>query len=183
MATKGKSISNPKTGQSIRFIQTSRDTDGRLLEMEAIYQPNSKEPVAHYHPAQSENFKVIKGELTVKINNNKHILKEGDTLQIPEKLVHSMWNESNGTTVVNWQVRPAMDTENLLETFAGLAIENKTDENGVPNILQVALTVNKYAPVFRMANPPFIIQKILFGILIPFAYLFSYRPVYKKYID
>ena len=52
MAYKGKFISNPVTGQSIRFLQTREDTAGDLLEMEASFQPNSVEPIPHYHPKQ-----------------------------------------------------------------------------------------------------------------------------------
>ena len=37
MAFKNKQISNPKTGQDIKFLQTAKDTNGKLLEMEATY--------------------------------------------------------------------------------------------------------------------------------------------------
>ncbi|MHA4809702.1 cupin domain-containing protein [Flavitalea flava] len=183
MAYKNKIISNPVTKQDIHFLQTSRDTEGRLLEMEATYHGRSKEPVAHYHPFQEEDFRVITGELTVKINGkDRQTLKAGDRLHIPSNQVHSMWNAGTEKTIVNWQVRPAMDTENLLETMTGLAVDGKTNESGMPPILQIALTAGRFGRVLRLSKPPFLVQKVLFSLLKPIAYLSGYKPVYKKYL-
>jgi hypothetical protein len=68
MAYKNKTICNPVTGQNITFLQTAQDTGGALLEMESVYNSTSKEPVPHYHPAQEEDFTVLEGSLSVKLN-------------------------------------------------------------------------------------------------------------------
>jgi hypothetical protein len=93
-----------------------------------------------------------------------------------------MWNKSEAESVVNWKVTPALTTEYLLETFAGLAIDGKTDQRGTPKFLQIVLIANKYAQVLRLSKPPYLIQRIFFFILTPFAYLAGYKPVYKKYL-
>src|SRR6202012_6165124 len=62
MAYKNKTIQNPMTGQVIKFLQTSKDTNGQLLEMESTYLPETKEPPAHYHPYQDELFPGCSGE-------------------------------------------------------------------------------------------------------------------------
>ncbi|GHN01573.1 hypothetical protein WSM22_30620 [Cytophagales bacterium WSM2-2] len=183
MAFKNKQISNPKTGQDIKFLQTAKDTNGNLLEMEATYNSYSKEPAAHYHPFQVEDFTVLSGQLTVRIDGHLKVLKQGDTLHIPINKIHSMWNDTSGKTIVNWKIQPAMNTENLLETATGLAIDGKINDDGVPNILQAALVANEYSDMFRLSKPPFAVQKALFIILTPFSYLFGYRPTYKKYLD
>src|SRR6476469_1284399 len=125
MAYKNKIISNKKTGQDIRFLQTSKDTNGTLLEMEAIFNAHSKEPVAHYHPVQEEDFIVLAGQLTVRINEQLKVLHVGDRLHIAPNVVHAMWNNSDEKAIVNWQVRPAIDSEHLFETMAGLAADGK----------------------------------------------------------
>lgn len=183
MAYQGKKITNPKAKMTITFLQTARDSNGRLLEMQATYAPNSLRPVAHYHPHQDEDFKIISGELTVAINGTTRILKAGDVLHIPRNTVHSMWNNSSATTIVHWQVRPAMNTENFLETVVGLASDGKTNKKGVLPTMQAALVANKYSNTFRLSKPPFIVQKIMFILLMPFAWLKGYRPDYKKYFD
>ncbi len=176
-------ISNPGSGQTIRFIQTGRDTGGRLLEMESVYSSHSKEPVAHYHPQQEEEFTVEEGTISVRLNGELRILQQGEQLVIPANTVHSMWNHSDQQSRVNWKVRPALDTEYLLETGMGLAADGKVNENGLPSVLQTALLMFRYKQVYRLAKIPYVIQLILFGILSPFAKLVGYRSVYKKYID
>lgn len=183
MAFKGKKISNPKFGQDITFLQTRQDTEGKLLEMESTYQPRSKEPIPHYHPFQSEDFIVLEGELTVKIDGEQKILKPGHHVYIPANVVHAMWNDSKTKTIVNWKVRPALQTEYLLETSCGLAMDNKTNNNGVPNLMQLAIMMNTFSQVFRLAKPPYFIQKILFGLIAPLAHAFGYRSTYSKYLD
>jgi quercetin dioxygenase-like cupin family protein len=183
MATPNKIIRNPKSGQEIRFIQTAKETDGVLLEMETSWLPGSTAPPMHYHPHQAEDFEVRAGELTVRINGGIQILKPGDTLHIPPKTSHCMWNNSTQKTVVHWKVTPALNTEYFLETGMGLAADGKLNSHGMPGLLQVALIANRFSGVFRLTNPPFIIQKILFIFLTPVAWLSGKRAVYKKYLD
>lgn len=183
MAYQHKTIHNTKTGQSIQFLQTAQDTNGALLEMETTYQGHSTEPMSHYHPFQVEDFTVLKGEVTVRVNGALKILQEGDTLHLPANTIHAMWNNTDQLAVVNWKVQPALNTEHLLETGMGLANDNKTNDQGTPPLLQAILTANKFSKVYRLATPSFIIQKIVFTLLTPVAYLFGYRPSYKRYLD
>jgi quercetin dioxygenase-like cupin family protein len=183
MAYKGKIISNKKTGQQISFIQTSDDTGGELLEMESLFQPNSIEPVTHYHPFQEEYFTVLEGEICVRINDGVKVLKRGDKLRIKKNQVHSMWNRSKNIARVNWKVMPALDTEYFLETGIGIANEKQTNEQGMPGILQVALLANRFSHVYRISKPPYAIQKLVFNVLTPISYLAGYRSCYKEFID
>jgi quercetin dioxygenase-like cupin family protein len=183
MAYRNKQIHNPKTGQGITFLHTARDTNGKLLEMEASFVAGSVEPPSHYHPRQMEDFAVLKGHLTVRVNGHVKVYHAGDTLHLPVRTVHAMWNASEEPTLVNWQVRPALRTEYLLETGTGLARDGKTNEAGMPDILQTALMMNKFSDVFRLAKPPFIVQRIVFTILAPVSWLCGKRATYKQYLD
>lgn len=183
MAYKNKLISNPKTGQDILFIRTGNETNGSLLEMQTTYNARSTEPVMHYHPLQKEDFMVLSGELTVRIDGKIRILKQGDTLHVPAGKSHAMWNRSSNKTIVNWQVRPALDTEQFLETGMGLANDGKVNEKGMPNILQVSLLANRYSNIFRLSRPPYVVQRFVFTALTPFAWMRGYKAVYRKYLD
>lgn len=183
MAYANKTISNKITGQTIRFIRTANETDGQLLEMEAAYKSQSIEPPAHYHPYQTEDFEILAGEMNVRINGQLKTLRKGDKLHIPQNTAHSMWNSSAREAVINWQVRPAMDTEYFFETATGLANDGKTNAKGMPPMLQIALMSNRFSNVFRLTKPGIAIQKIVFTLLTPFAYLAGFRPTYRKYLD
>lgn len=183
MAYINKSMYNQVTGQAITFVHTTSDTNGRLLEMVATYGPQSKEPLAHYHPEQAEDFEVLSGELCVRLGGQLKTLRKGDKVHIAANQIHSMWNGSHTPTQVNWQVQPALDTEYLLETITGLANDGKVDKKGTPSLLQTALTGNKFSDVLRFAKPPFLVQKILFSLLTPFAYLSGLRATYQKYLN
>lgn len=184
MAYKNKTIQNPMTGQEIRFIQTSKDSNGQLLEMEATYKAMSSEPAPHYHPCQDELFTVVSGEMTVRLNGEEmHNLRAGDMLQIPRNQIHTMWNAAGRKAVVNWQVRPALHTEELLETIMGLAADGKCNKKGMPGLLQIALTSGKYDKELRLMRPSFFMQMIVFSVLRPFALMAGYKAVYEKYLD
>jgi quercetin dioxygenase-like cupin family protein len=183
MATTGKMITNSKNGQSYKFINTARSSEGKLLEMESVYPPNTQEPILHYHPFQEEDFIVLDGIITVKLGEVLKDLKRGDELHIPAGTRHAVWNRTGHSASINWKVKPALDMEYLFETITGLANDGKTDENSRPSLLQMALTGNHFSGVIRLAKPSFAMQKILFILLTPVAYLLGFRPTYKKYLD
>lgn len=183
MAYTNKTIANTVTGQTIRFIKTAKETNGQLLEMESTYQSQSIEPVPHYHPHQAEDFEILSGEMNVRIDDQVKTLRQGDKLHIPQNTVHSMWNASGRKATVNWQVRPAMDTEYFFETAMGLANDGKVNAKGMPPILQTVLMANRFSDVFRLTKPGPVVQKIVFTLLTPFAYLAGYKPTYSKYLN
>ena len=53
-------------GERLTFLKTATETNGDLLEMEAIYNPNSPQPPLHYHPYQEEQFRVLSGTFRTK---------------------------------------------------------------------------------------------------------------------
>ena len=171
MAIKGCEIRNPEAGQRIKFLQTTNETKGAFLEMISTYEAKSVEPPSHYHPYQEEYIEVISGELSVRMNGEVEILGPGHQLYIAKGMSHAMWNNSDKPASMRWKVVPALETERFLETIMGLASEGKTRSNGRFGLLQRAVTVNRFSKVFRLARPPYLLQKALFLLLTPIAYL------------
>jgi uncharacterized protein YbjT (DUF2867 family) len=85
-----------------------------------------------------------------------------------------------GGTRVNWRTRPAMKTEEFFETIWSLARDGKTNEMGVPNLLQVAVIAREYAGEVRLASPPLLVQRALFAVLAPVGRLLGYRARYPR---
>lgn len=183
MARPGKIITNPVTGQQIKFLQTAKDTHGRLLEMESRFAPRSLPPAVHYHPYQYETFIVQRGAVHVRLNDKLQVFNAGEIIEIASGTTHAMWNAGEEVAVVNWKVFPALDTEYLLEMGMGLARDGMVNEKGQPNLLQSAVLLRKYQRVYRLAKPSPLVQKILFGVAASLGKLRGYKAVYKAYID
>jgi quercetin dioxygenase-like cupin family protein len=180
MAKAGDELVSP-IGERLIFRQTARDTNGELLAMEAVYRPHSSPPPEHYHPYQEECFQVLQGEIRAKIDDQERTYKPGDEFIIPPGIHHWMHNTSDDEGCVIWQTRPALKTELFLETLWGLARDGKTNANGIPNILQVAVIAQDYVREFRLAQPPYGLQKVLFAILAPLGRWMGYQARYERY--
>ena len=118
MAKSGDVLTNPD-GESLTFLQTASETNGELLEMEVVYMPKSEKPPEHYHPEQEERFEVLAGAFRANIGGKTHVYEIGDTFTVPPGTAHWMHNVSEEKGRMNWQTRPAMDTETFFETLWG----------------------------------------------------------------
>jgi quercetin dioxygenase-like cupin family protein len=167
VAHQGEVLKNPVTGQSLVFRRTTAETAGDLLEVESSWAPGGDEPVAHYHPRQEERFEVLAGKLGVRVGDERRELEAGDTLVLPAGTVHAMWNAGQEEARAVWQTRPALKTEAFFETAWGLARDGQVNERGMPGLLQSAVLMNEYADEFRLAKPPYGVQRALFGVLAP----------------
>ncbi len=76
---------------------------------------------------------------------------------------------------------PVIRFERMLETLWGLGSAGRTNGKGVPNALQLAVLMNEYDDVMRLAKPPRLVQRLLFGTLAPLGRLFGYRAWYPEY--
>jgi quercetin dioxygenase-like cupin family protein len=174
----GAVLENPVSGQRLIFRKTARDTGGELLEVEAVYaKPTPSRPPVHQHPRQEERFEVLSGRLNVLVGGRDRTLGEGEVLIVAPGVPHQMWAAEAGARV-NWQTRPALKTEAFFETVWGLAKDGKVNDKGVPNLLRVALIAREYEDEFRLASPPWVLQRALFGLLAPVGRLIGYHARY-----
>jgi quercetin dioxygenase-like cupin family protein len=76
-------------GNSPNDIKVSqKDTDGKLTIFE--YTGNIKGgPALHIHPYQDEIFFIVKGEYLFQVGDEKHTLKDGDTIFLPRGVPHA----------------------------------------------------------------------------------------------
>lgn len=172
MVKPGTVIYNKAINQEIRFVKTAAETGGSLLEMESVYRGPSGKPFEHYHPAQDETFTVQEGELTVLIRGEQITLKSGDRIDIPRNTVHAMWNAFAGNTRVTWEVKPALQTAEFLDSVFKAS---EKSAKGVPPPLQMVLLLRHYSGEFRLSKISFGVQKLLFSVLAPIARMVGHR--------
>ena len=181
MAKAGERIDSPSPyARSLVFRTTSRDNDGQMLEMEAIFHTKSKLPPDHYHPIQAERFEVLEGELWTRIDGHERVYGAGESFDVSPGVRHQMTNASTEVaTRMLWRVTPALRTETYFETLFGLARDGKT--SGVQGLLHAALLLREYRAELRLASPPAFVQGPLFALLAPLARALGYRTWYPKY--
>ena len=100
--------------QTLTVLSSTADA----LELECEWQPGTPPPT-HWHPTQHEHFEVLEGELTVLLDGDQRVLAAGDTLDIPPRTAHRMWNAGSDPCRASWTVRPSERTEELFRTMAG----------------------------------------------------------------
>src|SRR5918998_1693961 len=182
MAKAGDKLYNPVMGDSLVFWRTAEDTSGELMSGELVVPPSVGNPL-HVHPLQEEHFEVLSGTFGVQIGDERRSLGEGEEATVPPGTPHRWFNEDDQQEArVSVELRPALNTETFFETAYGLARDGKTDENGVPNLLQQAVTLNGINKgEIYLASPPVAVQKVFLAALAPLGRLLGYKDHYPKY--
>lgn len=174
MVQPGDAIINPVSGEKIVFTDTAATTNGAFVAYD--YYSKEGQPIApkHFHPIVSEEFEVIKGELSVSMNGAIHVFHAGDKLLIPPGTVHTGWNSGKGTMHVKSKISPAMAFEDYYNVAFRQARAGKVNKKGVPSLLQIAVLCRKtpdqlYAPKCIWG------QKLFFALAAPIGKLLGYQ--------
>lgn len=176
----GEILENPATRERGTIIELPHmNAQGRFVgELDALV--GAKVVGEHRHPAITERFSVIEGELTVKRNGAISIMRAGDSATIEPNVWHDWWNAGNVNALVRVEVTPGDRFIHMIETLFGLARLGHTDAKGMPDPLQLALFAREFEDIFVLRSPPLFVQKALFGALAPLARWRGYRATYPQ---
>ena len=144
-------------GQFVEVLECSED----VLVLETTYAPGGSPPPAHFHPAQSEHFEILAGDLHAEVDGRRRQLTTGEQLDILPNMAHRMWNPSGEPARARWETRPAGRTE---QWFRGLGALQGTDwvtRDGQPKPLAFAALANEHQDTFRLAGPQWLIRPAL----------------------
>lgn len=178
MARAGDEIVNPRTGQRMVFLETGEQTGGQLLRIDSYNPPSPPLEPEHVHPFQESGAEVISGSLRFRVGGEERSVKVGESITIPANTPHHFWNDGQEEAhSVQW-FKPALKIDRFFETFFGLAQDGKVNEKGLPSLLQLAVMVPHFGDEIRLTRPPWILQKVIFGLLAPLGRLLGYRPEY-----
>jgi mannose-6-phosphate isomerase-like protein (cupin superfamily) len=170
-----REIFNPRTGQRMRFVQTAADTNGELLRIETVNPPTAIAEPMHVHPHQETRAEIISGSLRFVVDGEQRHLGPGDAITIPAGAPHLFVNDGEEDAVAIQEARPALRTAEFFETYFGLAERGELDERGRPSLLRFAVLGPTFAEEIRLANPPWLVQRLIFMLLGPIARLRGYR--------
>ena len=134
----------------------------------------------HRHPALVERFTVLEGELTLKLDGQTGILREGETAVVEPGVWHDWWNAGDRDARARVEVTPGERFAHMIETMFGLARLGHTNAKGMPHPLQLALVAREFSDIIVLRSPPPAVQGALFGALAPLARWRGYRATYPQ---
>jgi mannose-6-phosphate isomerase-like protein (cupin superfamily) len=175
MFTSGQTIENAVTGEEIRFVETAAETGGAYVVVETLVHPGGAVATRHIHPHQTERFEVLEGEMTFHVGRERVTLTAGEAVTVPAGTPHAFRNAGAADARFRAEVTPALQFEELLATMFALAADGRTNEQGMPNPLQLAVVADAYWDTIRVPFPPAFVQRIGLALLAPVARLCGYR--------
>jgi hypothetical protein len=156
-------IVDPVRRQRMSFVKR-----GDVLHADVWTEPGGDVP-AHRHPAQTERFEVIRGEVEFRIGRDRHRVGPGGELVAEPGVVHAFKNRGQVDALIRVEVRPALQLQSFLEEAAALARQGKYSQRGVPRGLRAAAelaeVMERYSDVTVMAFPPRVVQRLLLAPL------------------
>lgn len=176
----GEVFENPVTGEYGKALELPwHNRQGRLVaELRAL--AGARVMGEHSHPAITEYFTPLEGELTVKCNGQVRVLRPGETAVVEPGVWHDWWNATGRDIRVHVEITPGERFLHMIETFFGLARQGYTDSKGMPHPLQLALSVREFSDVIVFRTPPRLVQHVLFGALGLIAHSRGYRATYPQ---
>lgn len=137
-------------------------------------------PDEHIHPHQEEVIEVLGGEYAVEFGGTEHRLDDGDEITVPQNTPHRHWNPSAQPVRVAHEHHPPRDSAALGEAMYALAQDGKTDEKGMPNLLQFAVLNRAYPGIAYTTDVPIPVQKAMTAVLGPLGRLAGYEANYSR---
>jgi quercetin dioxygenase-like cupin family protein len=132
-------------GTTFRLVRSTHDTGGERVEFEISLQPGAPSPPPHFHPSQTEEWHVLAGTLSAKIDGNSRELRESESVTMPPGTVHTLRNRSNDVVRVRDVHIPAGDFQEYIETLHRLSQTGKVKSlRHVPSLIYLSMVVSEH---------------------------------------
>jgi mannose-6-phosphate isomerase-like protein (cupin superfamily) len=178
MSRAGDIVENPITGERVVVRIGGDDTNGERLVCDMYVRPGGRVAGAHVHDTLSERFEVVAGVIGYELDGHRGLAGPGERIEVPPGRVHDWWNAGEEELHAVVEVWPCARFEQAIQTSFALAIEGRTNADGMPGLLQLAVIGQEFADVIRFTSPPRWIQRALFGVLAPIGRRRGLRAVY-----
>lgn len=148
--------------ETITFVNRSKDTDGRFLEI-VVSLPNKEAgPVLHYHPLQSKYFECIEGDLVIDLVHEQKILKPGEFYTVPSNTTHTCYPVGQQRAQFKIIYTPALNFEHIVsELFASA---NRSDSRHA-NLFDAGYILTQYPGEIFTHEYPNWFQVVAFWML------------------
>jgi quercetin dioxygenase-like cupin family protein len=146
--------------------RSAQDTRGDLTQLEVHLSPHQTLTLEHAHPVQKERLTVLSGSVHIRVNGVERTAGSGQQIEIPPRAAHLCWNAGDSEAVVQAEFRPALQTEDLIAAFCGLAQAGRVSPGtGLPEPMDMAALLHRYRNEVQLTRMPQPIQSALFAAL------------------
>ena len=156
-------------GITVKLVRTAEETGGKLVEMEVEGRPRGFLNQRHVHDSQIERLTMIEGRMEVAMSGQKHLVGEGDSIEIPAGIPHTQRPVGEGPGRVRIEVRPAGRTQAFMEFLAHLAREGKLTRLGFPKPDAAADLILGFADTGHASSPPLSVQQGIARVILAAA--------------
>ena len=182
---------NAPMGQRARLLTLPGETGGRRFVLEYVNRPFTGQFAvpAHFHPAYTETFEILRGRARYRLGPEERTAEPGARLVFPPGVVHiHPWSDSGEELHVR-QTADA-DPADLLGlvaslqaaiTIFGLASAGRVNERGLPPPLQLAVLAETTIPATYLAGAPRMAQRVGFTALAALGRALGYRAAYPEF--
>ncbi|HXH85361.1 MAG TPA: cupin domain-containing protein, partial [Nitrospira sp.] len=174
-----RTLHNPRTGETITFTRTSRDTGGGLFEMNYKMAPHAAIADEHSHPHQEMIISVLSGTLTCTVDGADKKIQAGAKVIIPAGVFHFQRNDSETEVQAVEQYRPALQMQEFFEVLIGWANDNKTNEWGLPTPLRSAVMHRYFKRSIRSSSKW---RNLMAWLLAPLGRALGYQREVEHYV-
>jgi quercetin dioxygenase-like cupin family protein len=171
---------NPKTGETITFLRTARETNGELFRMGYTMAPHAAIPDEHCHPHQEMRIEVRSGVLSCRIDGRERTIRAGELVTIPAGAWHFQRNDTEDEIYAIEEYRPALQMEQFFQVLIGWANDAKTNATGMPSPLRAAVLHRYFRRSIRSRSHA---RNILSWLLAPLGMIAGRRRELMRYLQ
>jgi quercetin dioxygenase-like cupin family protein/uncharacterized protein YndB with AHSA1/START domain len=161
MAKSGDVLTMDPLGVRVEVLRTGEETGGELLEFDVIGRARGMLARGHVHTAQTERLEVLSGAMRLVVDGEKHLLRQGQAMEVPPGTPHSQMPSGDGPGRVRIQVRPAGDTLGFLERIAQMCRDGEFNRFGLPRPVAGARLLRDFGHTGHPSAPPPAVQRAL----------------------
>ncbi|MGD8191388.1 cupin domain-containing protein [Brevibacillus ginsengisoli] len=172
MSNLPRSVSDPRTGETITFLKTTEETQGEYLLFRTDLPPNNG-IFSHYHTEFVETFEGVGGDLELTLSGRRMILAKGEKQMIPLNKIHRFTNKTDQFVSFNVEIRPAGTFEKFVRASYGLDTDHRSFyvpilNQSVPKNILLLGTLFEFGEFYLPYIPRFV-QRAIFGTMAKLA--------------
>ena len=154
----GDVIFNQQAGERVEFTKDRFHGDPNVVIIEVDLAANGSVPMAHVHSNMHEVFSGLTAQTEMQINNKRHTLTRGQSVDVPAGAAHLPYNTSSTPSKVEVVMNPVGVFDLCLVNIHRLLSRPESEQNWLRTQLQLA----RYASFCDVYRPdiPILVQQV-----------------------